>query len=42
MKIGKLHLQLQVSKEYEKKFKNLKGAMASYENIVKRLNVGTL
>ena len=28
MKIRKLHLKLQVTKEYEKNFKNLKGAMA--------------
>ena len=42
MKISKLHLQLQVTKEYEKNFENLKGAMASYENIVKRLDVGIL
>ena len=42
MKISKLHLQLQVTKEYEKIFKNLKGAMASYENIFKILNAGIL
>ena len=29
MKISKLHLQLQVTKEYEKNFKNLKGAMTT-------------
>ena len=42
MKISKLHLQLRVTKEYEKNFENLKGAMASSENIVKRLNLGIL
>ena len=42
MKISKLHLELQVTKEYHKNNKNLKGAMASSENIVKRLKVGTL
>ena len=42
MKISKLHLELQVTKEYHKNIKNLKGAMASKEYIVKRLKVGTL
>ena len=42
MKISKLHLELQVTKEYEKNFKSLKGAMARQENIVKRVDVGFL
>ena len=42
MKIRKLHLKLQVTKEYEKNFKNLKGAMARQENTVKRVDVGIL
>ena len=42
MKISKLHLELQVTKEYQKNFKNFKETMASKQNIVERLKVDIL